>query len=392
MALSKKKKSPGARPAGNSGALVLPRRASGSRSGQNPSIEKKPKAVGSELARASGAPAASKRTRASSLPTVATAAELRAAKADTPARYADFQKFMFRAYTRPVTKDDRADPEWDDGRPAKELFAAFVKGDGFRNPLERVQTYNRMYWYRTLDSLWEDFPGVRAIVGKKFTTLAEAYLEKHPSTSFTLRHLGHAFPAWLKRNSAKLPAGVAGAAAECAAVEWALCVAFEAAAEPTLDPAKLGPAEKLKIGLQPHLALFALKHDIPEFLRKLRLADNEHAEAGNAAATAGPTGTKTRSRAVRPAARKTFAAVYRAPDDAITTKRLEAAEYALLADLAAGAPLGLALGRAGRRRGAPDATKLQGWFADWMSRGWLTGKNATRGIRVAGSRAGVRVS
>ncbi len=309
---------------------------------------------------------------------VATTAELRAARADTSARYADFQKFMFRAYTRPVTADDSADPKWHDGRDANALFSAFVKGDGFRSPLERVQTYNRMYWYRTLDSLLEDFPGVRAIVGKKFTPLAEEYLQKHPSTSFTLRHLGHAFPAWLKRNSAKLSAATAAMAAECAAVEWALCLAFESEAKPTLDPAKLGAAGKLKLALQPHLALFALRYDVPGFLTKLRRDDNGHAEPGNAAATAGPAGSKSPPAVRRPAARKTFAAVYRTPDNAITTKLLEATEHALLADLAGGEPLGRALAAAGRRRGAPDAAKLQGWFADWMSRGWLASRNPER--------------
>lgn len=303
---------------------------------------------------------------------VATPAEIRIARADTPGRYRDFQKFMFRAVTRPLTQDDRADPRWDDGRPAEALLGAFVKGDAFRNPLERVQTYNRMYWYRTLDSLWEDFPGVRAITGTKFLPLAEAYLVKHPSTAFTLRRLGHAFPEWLRENTAKLPAKVALAAAECAELERALCTAFEYEGRDPLEALPPGDPARLRLGLQPHLTLLATTHDIPDFLETLRLADNEHAEAGNAAATAGPSEKPGRRPGVtKPRAGKTFAAVFRTRDNAVATVKLEPGEHALLADLVAGKTLGAAVTAASRRRNAPSADTLGAWFAAWTRRGWL---------------------
>lgn len=322
---------------------------------------------------------------------VATPAELRAARADTPGRYRDFQKIMFRAVTRQVTKDDFSNPKWDDGRDANALLGAFVKGDGFRTPLERVQTYNRMYWYRTLDSLWEDFPGVRAIVGKKFTPLAEAYLEKHPSTSFTLRHLGHAFPAWLKKNSAKLPTKIAAMAAECASVEWALCQAFELETLPAFDPASLGDPEKLKLSLQPHLALFTLKYGIPDFLVALREPVNEHAEPGNAAATSGPESRAVKKpKAVLPKVGITRAVVYRTPDNGIATLEIDGVQAGLLADLAAGTTLGAALGKLARKRRAPGPEQIGRWFASWNSRGWLVAGGAKRETRKATPRVAAR--
>lgn len=304
----------------------------------------------------------------------ATAAERLLARADTAARYAGLQRLMFDAVTRPLVGDDASDPVWRDGRDANALLGAFVKGDAFRDPLRRVQTYNRMYWYRTLDSLAEDFPGVRAVTGKRFIALAEAYLQKHPSTSFTLRHLGRAFPAWLKRNSQKLPSGVARAAAECAAVEWALCQAFELETGEPPDPATFARPEKLKLSLQPHLSLHALTHDVPDFLDRLRLADNEHAEAGNAATVSGPSDAPKAKAAFRIRKKKTYVVVFRTHDNGLATVKISAAEHALLADIDRGLTLARALDRAASRRGAPDVTTVGRWFSSWSARGWLVAR------------------
>ena len=301
-----------------------------------------------------------------------TSAEVRLARADTDDRYRGLQRLLFRAVTRPLTRRDEADPVWHDGRDANAVLGAFVKGDRFRDPLRRVQTYNRMYWYRTLDSLAEDFPGVRAITGRRFVPLAEAYLQKHPSTSFTLRHLGHAFPAWLRRNTAGLPAGVSASAADCAALEWALCRAFETETQPPLDATAFADPAKCRIALQPHLTLLDLAYDVPDFIDRLRLADNDHAEAGNAAAVAGP--GDTRRTALRIRKKRTFAAVFRLHDKGLATVRLAPAEYAMLADLNAGLTLGRTLDRAAARRDAPDPPAVARLFASWGARGWLTAR------------------
>lgn len=65
-------------------------------------------------------------------------------------------------------------------QPGPELSAA-----------ERLELYHRQYWFRILDSLAEDFPTLQSCIGgEQFWSDAERYLLQHPSTSFTLRHLG----------------------------------------------------------------------------------------------------------------------------------------------------------------------------------------------------------
>ena len=58
-------------------------------------------------------------------------------------------------------------------------------------PFERLEIYNRQYWYRVLGALAEDFPRLRAVIGgRAFEAMSIAYLSEHPSRSFSLRNLG----------------------------------------------------------------------------------------------------------------------------------------------------------------------------------------------------------
>ena len=67
-----------------------------------------------------------------------------------------------------------ADPEtWFDGRPTSEVFASFIKPNDRLTSLERLEIYNKQYWFRLLDCLYDDYPGLRAILGQsRFRRLA----------------------------------------------------------------------------------------------------------------------------------------------------------------------------------------------------------------------------
>src|SRR5579863_8504232 len=92
---------------------------------------------------------------------------------------------------RPLTGNDNLSP--------KTKAADYIAPNDRLTSHERLQIYARSYWYRILDSLYEDFPGVRAIIGDEaFHKISRAYLAAHPSQSFTLRNLGEALEAWLR--------------------------------------------------------------------------------------------------------------------------------------------------------------------------------------------------
>ncbi len=98
---------------------------------------------------------------------------------------------MATAVMRPLAHDDSMQRKWLDGRPTKKIAESFIKPNDRLTSFERLEIYNRQYWFRIRQCFYEDYPGLRAILGdKKFERLADAYLAKFPSQSFTLRNLG----------------------------------------------------------------------------------------------------------------------------------------------------------------------------------------------------------
>ena len=52
-----------------------------------------------------------------------------------------------------------------------------IKPNDWLTSLERLEIYSRSYWFRILDGLYEDFPGLAAVLGQRaFHRLARAYL------------------------------------------------------------------------------------------------------------------------------------------------------------------------------------------------------------------------
>src|SRR5579864_8931296 len=104
----------------------------------------------------------------------------------------DLQRRMARGILQPLNGSDRI---------ARKVDAAFIKPNNRLTAVERLEIYSRSYWFRILDSLYDDFPGLRAVLGEQsFRLLSHAYLADCPSRSFTLRDLGSRLGEWLERN------------------------------------------------------------------------------------------------------------------------------------------------------------------------------------------------
>jgi hypothetical protein len=107
----------------------------------------------------------------------------------------------------------------------------WLRGDERLSPLERLEVYASMYFFRLLDCLAQDFPATHAVVGhERFHGLAADYLAAHPSEHPSVRMLGRALGDFLEahplsRECSYLP--------DLARFEWNLLGAFDAAdAEP----------------------------------------------------------------------------------------------------------------------------------------------------------------
>ncbi len=94
-----------------------------------------------------------------------------------------------------------------------------------------------------------------------------------------------------------------------AAFEWAQVECFDAAAHPPLAPADLAgqSASRLRLGVQPHVRLLALRHPVDEFA----LAVKDAALRGDASHAVVATRHRRNGRVRRPWASPTLPAVHR---------------------------------------------------------------------------------
>ncbi len=75
------------------------------------------------------------------------------------------QREMAATIMQPLTTDDDMRPVAPDGRRMQVLAESFIAPNSQLNSFERLEIYNRQYWFRLLGALIEDFPALRAVVG-----------------------------------------------------------------------------------------------------------------------------------------------------------------------------------------------------------------------------------
>ena len=110
----------------------------------------------------------------------------------------EFQRRMSQDVMRPLTPDFTMQAVTEKGLPTDEIVARYIKPNAVLTSFERLEIYNRQYWFRVIAAVSEDFPALPAVLGRqRFDSLVLAYLRENPSTSFTLRNLGARLPAWL---------------------------------------------------------------------------------------------------------------------------------------------------------------------------------------------------
>ncbi len=282
------------------------------------------------------------------------------------------QRLMLGALTQPLTADDDLAPRARDGRPMAEVAAEFIKPNARLTSFERLQIYARGYWFRLIDSVHDDCPGLRAVLGDdRFATLTRAYLAKYPSRSFTLRNLSARLPRFILEAPA-LTAPHTALAHAVARFEWAQTVAFDGEARPVLTPDDLAdaPPAKLRLTLQPYLTLLALDWPLDDYVIAVKQRDALRGAASNAVERASHVEKSKRVPRPRRARGKVFVVVHRF-DHRLYYKRVTAPAFAILEGLAAGRTLARAVTAAGRR---VTPGQVRDWFATWMELGWFCRK------------------
>jgi hypothetical protein len=284
---------------------------------------------------------------------------------------AQLQREMARAVMMPLTRDEDMRRESPDGRSMHQVAAEFIAPNSQLSPFERLEIYNRQYWFRVLGALAEDFPALRSVIGARaFEAMSVAYLSDHPSRSFSLRNLGAHLSQWLAKNP-HFAGRRARLAEDVARMEWAFVEAFDGAEH---DPLTLEQISTLDgnshLSLQPHLQLIALDFPVDDLVLNLhkhekrqtseagvRHEDDEHAPAK-----------------LPPLRRKpTWLAAHRV-DFSVYYLGLKRGEFETLVAIRAGMPLAQAIEIGITSSRVPSSRRPQlvrQWFTNWSELGWI---------------------
>jgi hypothetical protein len=271
-----------------------------------------------------------------------------------------------------LTRTDRMQRKMRDGRPVDAEARTLIKPNKVLTSFERLEIYNRQYWFRILSSFADDFPGLRSVVGaRKFEALMRAYLAECPSTSFTLRNLGSRLESWLLINP-KWISPRETLALDVVRLEWAHIEAFDSAREPILTPVDIELAGlDLRVSLQPDIRLLELSYPVDDLL--IEVHDHEsNSDSSINAATLRQHRTRAR-RYAQPEAEPIYLAVHRL-DDSVYYKRLQKEAFRLLQALSTRCSLGESFHLAFESSSMPDKERLdalQHWFANWAELGWF---------------------
>jgi hypothetical protein len=281
------------------------------------------------------------------------------------------QREMAAAVMQPLTADEDMRNTAPDGRPMTDVAESFIAPNSRLTAFERLEIYNRQYWFRVLGALAEDFTALRAVLGSRaFEALSIAYLTAHPSRSFSLRNLGSKLVDWLAANP-EFAGRRPRLAVDVARIEWAFVEAFDSAQRDPLTLEQIATVDaNSRLALQPHLQLIALDYPADEIV--LRLHEGEKRQATEA-------GVREEEPETEPAKipplrrRATWVASHRL-DNSVYYRRLRREEFETLSAIRAGATLaqaletGLAHSRASQSR---QAALVRDMFANWAELGWI---------------------
>ena len=191
----------------------------------------------------------------------------------------ELQRRMSEDVMRPLTPEF-ADAASRGRRPTDEprSLPCYVKPNSLLSSFERLEIYNRQYWFRVIGAVSEDYPALNAVLGqKRFDALILAYLR---AESF---HLIHAARPWRQvANMARDPSRTNRGRAINSRSTWPgwngptwkpttvqACPPLSAAEFASLLPDSV-------LSLQPHLQLLDLRYPVDEVVLAVRQNTTEY--------------------------------------------------------------------------------------------------------------------
>jgi hypothetical protein len=283
----------------------------------------------------------------------------------------ELQRRMAEDVRRPLTADFEIQRMAEDGQSTEEIDASYISPNARLSSFERLEIYNRQYWFRLISVVSEDFPTLNAVIGtKRFDVLILAYLHRNPSTSWTLRDLGARLPEFLEAHP-EFGGRRHRLAVDVAKLEWAYVEAFDTKQlEPLATEEALTVGPESRLFLQPHLQLLELAYPVDNLVLAVKKGMPDTDIVSGAASQ-----HASRNRVKLPPMRqeRIYLGVHRF-NDSVYYRRIERESFALLGTLRAGASVAEAFTRAFEKsKLTPEdqADLLRESFAHASELGWF---------------------
>jgi hypothetical protein len=291
----------------------------------------------------------------------------------------ELQRRMAEDVRRPLTDDFEMRDTTEDGASVGAIAATYISPNDRLSSFERLEIYNRQYWFRLISAVSEDYPTLNALLGyRRFDSLILAYLHENPSTSWTLRDLGAKLPTFLEGHP-EFTGRRHRLAVDVARLEWAYVDAFDRkhriplAAE---EAQSIGPESMLS--LQPHLQLLELNYPVDSLVLTVKRNAPETEIVSNAVNR-----RESQNRLKLPAMRqeRVWLAVHRF-EDSVYYRRIDRETFLLLSALRSGASVSEAVRQAFEKtklNAEEQANMLRESFAHASELGWFFGSQSEEG-------------
>jgi hypothetical protein len=219
---------------------------------------------------------------------------------------------------------------------------------------ERIGVYHGMYLLRMTEALENDYPAVAHFLGgDAFHDLVAAYVQEHPSTTYTLNRLGDRFPEFIRGSKGVRKRGFVS---DLARLERAVTEVFDApesAMWPAEEIARIPEADWPRVVLRPITAfrLASFGYPVNAYFQSVKEDDHDHPEVRR---------------------QPTWIAVYRKRYE-VWRLDLSRPAHAFLRALARGRPFGRAVAESARSLQGDAGGQLFRWLRDWVAEGMFQG-------------------
>jgi len=262
------------------------------------------------------------------------------------------QRWMQEVVVHPGTVEEAIASDGAVREIPSERLSAVVLPSHSMTSAERVGVYHGMYLMRMEEALETDYPVIRYHLGDhQFGHLVREYVQRHPSTSYTLNRLGDHLPQFFLDQPEWHDAAFLH---DLARLELAMTEVFDEEESSALGSEELEAVppeawEEARLRPIPALRLLAFKHAVVPNL----VAYHEDRPSPG------------------PRRRASWLALYRR-DYSVLRLELTRAEFDLLKAIVDGAPLGKALTAAAASKSPRQQAKIFRWFRTWVSEGLFT--------------------